>query len=37
MRVAKQWANKNISGATRLLGLTRPTLAYRLKKIGIET
>tara|TARA_B100000530_G_scaffold208667_1_gene133485 strand:- start:1269 stop:1382 length:114 start_codon:yes stop_codon:yes gene_type:complete len=36
MRVAMQRANKNISGATRLLGLTRPTLDYRLKKIGIE-
>jgi DNA-binding NtrC family response regulator/predicted hydrocarbon binding protein len=32
MRQAKQ----NVSGAARLLGLSRPALDYRLKKIGVE-
>jgi len=36
MREAMQQANQNVSGAARLLGLSRPALAYRLKKIGIE-
>lgn len=36
MREAMQRANQNVSGAARLLGLSRPALAYRLKKIGIE-
>lgn len=31
---AMQQANNNVSGAARLLGLTRPALAYRLKKLG---
>lgn len=30
-------ANDNISGAARLLGVTRPALAYRLKKHGLST
>ena len=33
---AMQQANNNVSGAARLLGLTRPALAYRLKKLGLE-
>lgn len=37
MREAMQQASQNVSGAARLLGLTRPALAYRLKKIGIES
>lgn len=37
MREAMRQANQNVSGAARLLGLTRPALAYRLKKIGIES
>ncbi|MCY1269778.1 Bacterial regulatory protein, Fis family [compost metagenome] len=37
MRKAMQQASQNVSGAARLLGLTRPALAYRLKKIGIES
>lgn len=36
MREAMQRAGNNVSGAARILGLTRPALAYRLKKIGIE-
>lgn len=36
IRGAMQEANQNVSGAARLLGLSRPALAYRLKKIGIE-
>lgn len=32
MAVAMQKANNNVSGAARLLGLSRPALAYRLKK-----
>ncbi|WP_449101572.1 sigma 54-interacting transcriptional regulator [Pseudomonas veronii] len=36
MREAMQQANQNVSGAARLLGLTRPALAYRLKKIGVD-
>lgn len=36
MLEAMQQANQNVSGAARLLGLSRPALAYRLKKIGIE-
>jgi transcriptional regulator with GAF, ATPase, and Fis domain len=32
MRQSKQ----NVSGAARLLGLSRPALDYRLKKIGLE-
>ncbi|MCF7200773.1 sigma-54-dependent Fis family transcriptional regulator [Pseudomonas oligotrophica] len=36
MREAMQRAQNNISAAARLLGLTRPALAYRLKKIGYE-
>ena len=31
---AMQKADNNISGAARLLGLTRPAFAYRLKKLG---
>ncbi len=37
MREAMLQAKQNISGAARLLGLSRPALAYRLKKIGIES
>ncbi|GGK68756.1 sigma-54-dependent Fis family transcriptional regulator [Amphritea balenae] len=29
-------AENNVAEAARLLGMTRPTLAYRLKKMGIE-
>ncbi len=36
MREAMRRAQNNISGAARLLGLTRPALAYRLKKIGYD-
>ncbi|MBI4996756.1 MAG: sigma-54-dependent Fis family transcriptional regulator [Rhodocyclales bacterium] len=36
MTLAVQQSNGNLSAAARLLGLTRPQLAYRLKKIGIE-
>lgn len=36
IREAMQQAKQNVSGAARLLGLSRPALAYRLKKIGIE-
>lgn len=35
MRRAMEEANQNVSGAARILGLTRPALAYRLKKSGI--
>ncbi|MDH1209922.1 sigma-54-dependent Fis family transcriptional regulator [Pseudomonas chengduensis] len=37
MREAMHQAKQNVSGAARLLGLSRPALAYRLKKIGIES
>jgi len=37
IREAMQQANNNVSGAARILGLTRPALAYRLKKIGLES
>lgn len=33
---AMKQANNNVSGAARLLGLTRPALAYRLKKLGLD-
>ena len=36
LQKAMQQANNNVSGAARLLGLTRPALAYRLKKLGLE-
>ncbi|MDR6983449.1 DNA-binding NtrC family response regulator/predicted hydrocarbon binding protein [Rheinheimera pacifica] len=35
MRHAMELAQQNVSQAARLLGLTRPALAYRLKKSGI--
>jgi transcriptional regulator with PAS, ATPase and Fis domain len=35
MRQAMEQASQNVSKAARLLGLTRPALAYRLKKSGI--
>lgn len=35
MREAMAQANQNVSRAARILGLTRPALAYRLKKSGI--
>ncbi|PPK51659.1 sigma-54-dependent Fis family transcriptional regulator [Marinobacter persicus] len=35
MRKAMNEASQNVSKAARLLGLTRPALAYRLKKAGI--
>lgn len=35
MRRAMDEANQNVSGAARILGLTRPALAYRLRKSGI--
>lgn len=35
MRRAMEMAGQNVSQAARLLGLTRPALAYRLKKSGI--
>ncbi|MOA19311.1 Bacterial regulatory protein, Fis family [compost metagenome] len=34
IREAMQRSRHNVSRAARLLGLTRPALAYRLKKIG---
>lgn len=37
MKQAMEQANHNVSKAARLLGLTRPALAYRLKKSGILT
>jgi len=36
MTLAVQQSNGNLSAAARLLGLTRPQLAYRLRKMGIE-
>ncbi|MNR66787.1 global DNA-binding transcriptional dual regulator Fis [compost metagenome] len=36
MREAMQRSKHNVSRAARLLGLTRPALAYRLKKAGGE-
>lgn len=35
MQRALQMADNNVSKAARLLGLTRPALAYRLKKTGL--
>ena len=35
MRRAMEQADQNVSRAARILGLTRPALAYRLKKTGI--
>ncbi len=35
MQMAMQRANGNLSQAARLLGITRPQLAYRLKKEGL--
>lgn len=35
MRRAMELTQQNVSQAARMLGLTRPALAYRLKKIGI--
>jgi DNA-binding NtrC family response regulator/predicted hydrocarbon binding protein len=35
MRHAMELAQQNVSQAARMLGLTRPALAYRLKKSGI--
>lgn len=35
MREAMNRSGQNISGAARLLGLTRPALAYRLKKLDL--
>lgn len=37
MRTAMRRAEGNLSQAARLLGITRPQLAYRLKKEGIPT
>jgi transcriptional regulator with GAF, ATPase, and Fis domain len=37
MQLAMQRADGNLSQAARLLGITRPQLAYRLKKEGIPT
>ena len=37
MQMAMQRAEGNLSAAARLLGITRPQLAYRLKKEGIPT
>ncbi len=37
MQMAMQRADGNLSRAARLLGITRPQLAYRLKKEGIPT
>ncbi|SDS26005.1 sigma-54-dependent Fis family transcriptional regulator [Pseudomonas oryzae] len=36
MREAMERSSQNVSGAARLLGMTRAALAYRLKKIGFE-
>lgn len=36
MSLAVQQSGGNLSAAARLLGLTRPQLAYRLRKMGIE-
>ena len=35
IREALQRSRHNVSRAARLLGLTRPALAYRLKKLGL--
>lgn len=35
MQAAMEQANQNVSKAARMLGLTRPALAYRLKKTGL--
>jgi DNA-binding NtrC family response regulator len=35
MRRAMELAQQNVSQAARILGLSRPALAYRLKKSGI--
>jgi transcriptional regulator with GAF, ATPase, and Fis domain len=35
MRLAMDLAQQNVAQAARILGLTRPALAYRLKKSGI--
>lgn len=35
MREAMERSNQNVSKAARILGLTRPALAYRLKKSGM--
>ena len=35
MKLAMDQASQNVSKAARILGLTRPALAYRLKKTGI--
>ncbi len=35
MRRAMDLAQQNVAQAARILGLTRPALAYRLKKSGI--
>jgi transcriptional regulator with GAF, ATPase, and Fis domain len=37
MQTAMHRAGGNLSQAARLLGITRPQLAYRLKKEGIPT
>jgi DNA-binding protein Fis len=37
MQTAMQRAKGNLSQAARLLGITRPQLAYRLKKEGLPT
>jgi two-component system response regulator HydG len=36
MNLAVKQSNGNLSAAARLLGLTRPQLAYRLRKMGID-
>ena len=36
LELAVERANGNLSGAARLLGMTRPRLAYRLKRRGAE-
>lgn len=36
VREAMTVANQNVSKAARLLGLTRPTMRYRLEKLGIH-
>jgi len=37
MQEAMRQANGNVSGAARLLGISRPALAYRLRKTGVES
>ncbi len=37
MKLAMDQTNQNVSKAARILGLTRPALAYRLKKSGLLT